>query len=194
MGSDEKAQAADLKAALGGVKGPIMKVAQMLASIPRMRCLRVLLPNLRRCKPTRRRWAGRSSSRRMSVELGPAWEARFKSLRTRSVRRSLARPSGHRATSKSGEALALQAAISGHAAAVGRADLAQLKLIFSIYRRMDRAIDPSEMADEIGDRLREELDYEREGGAYPALSPSRSRSDRRVTCHKVIDALSPGAC
>ena len=34
MASDEKAQAADLKAALGGVKGPIMKVAQMLASIP----------------------------------------------------------------------------------------------------------------------------------------------------------------
>ncbi|MBI1212829.1 MAG: AarF/ABC1/UbiB kinase family protein, partial [Alphaproteobacteria bacterium] len=34
IGSDEKAQAADLKAALGGVKGPIMKVAQLLASIP----------------------------------------------------------------------------------------------------------------------------------------------------------------
>ena len=39
------------------------------------------------------------------------------------------------------------------------ADLAQLRLIFSIHKRMDPAIDTSEMASEIGARLREELDY-----------------------------------
>jgi predicted unusual protein kinase regulating ubiquinone biosynthesis (AarF/ABC1/UbiB family) len=42
------------------------------------------------------------------------------------------------------------------------ADLAQLKFIFALYRRMDRAIDPSEIAEEVGARLREELDYRRE--------------------------------
>ncbi len=42
------------------------------------------------------------------------------------------------------------------------ADLRQLGLIFSIHRRMDSAIDTREMYAEIGERLREELDYERE--------------------------------
>src|SRR5690606_10323214 len=42
------------------------------------------------------------------------------------------------------------------------ADLAQLKVLFSIYRRVDRSIDTSEIYEEIGSRIREELDYDRE--------------------------------
>jgi predicted unusual protein kinase regulating ubiquinone biosynthesis (AarF/ABC1/UbiB family) len=42
------------------------------------------------------------------------------------------------------------------------ADLRQLKVIFSIYRRYDRAIDPSNIHTELTARLREELDYRRE--------------------------------
>jgi predicted unusual protein kinase regulating ubiquinone biosynthesis (AarF/ABC1/UbiB family) len=42
------------------------------------------------------------------------------------------------------------------------ADLKQLNLIFAVYKRMDPVIDTSEIAEEIGARLREELDYERE--------------------------------
>jgi predicted unusual protein kinase regulating ubiquinone biosynthesis (AarF/ABC1/UbiB family) len=42
------------------------------------------------------------------------------------------------------------------------ADLAQLRIIFSIYERYDRAIHTKEIHGEIGDRLREELDYELE--------------------------------
>jgi predicted unusual protein kinase regulating ubiquinone biosynthesis (AarF/ABC1/UbiB family) len=42
------------------------------------------------------------------------------------------------------------------------ADLSQLKVLFSIYRRYDRAIDPSEIYAELAERLREELDYDRE--------------------------------
>ena len=42
------------------------------------------------------------------------------------------------------------------------ADLQQLQLIFAIHKRMDPVIDTSEIAEEIGARLREELDYERE--------------------------------
>jgi len=42
------------------------------------------------------------------------------------------------------------------------ADLAQLGLMFSLHRRLVAVIDPSEIQREIGDRLREELDYARE--------------------------------
>ena len=38
----------------------------------------------------------------------------------------------------------------------------QLELIFAIHRRMDPAIDTTEIAKEIGARIREELDYRRE--------------------------------
>jgi predicted unusual protein kinase regulating ubiquinone biosynthesis (AarF/ABC1/UbiB family) len=42
------------------------------------------------------------------------------------------------------------------------ADLNQLNLIFGLHRRMEPAIDTTEIAEEIGARLREELDYGRE--------------------------------
>jgi predicted unusual protein kinase regulating ubiquinone biosynthesis (AarF/ABC1/UbiB family) len=42
------------------------------------------------------------------------------------------------------------------------ADLNQLGVLFAIRRRFDTAIDTTEIAKEIGERLREELDYERE--------------------------------
>jgi predicted unusual protein kinase regulating ubiquinone biosynthesis (AarF/ABC1/UbiB family) len=40
--------------------------------------------------------------------------------------------------------------------------LSQLELVFALHRRMDPAIDTREIAQEIGARVREELDYERE--------------------------------
>jgi predicted unusual protein kinase regulating ubiquinone biosynthesis (AarF/ABC1/UbiB family) len=42
------------------------------------------------------------------------------------------------------------------------ADLSQLELVFALHRRMDPSIDTREIAKEIGERVREELDYERE--------------------------------
>ena len=42
------------------------------------------------------------------------------------------------------------------------ADLKQLKLLFAMHRRMDPAIDTTEISKEIGARIREELDYRRE--------------------------------
>ena len=42
------------------------------------------------------------------------------------------------------------------------ADIGQLKLLFSIYKRIDKTIDTSEIQKEISSRVREELDYVRE--------------------------------
>ena len=41
-------------------------------------------------------------------------------------------------------------------------DLSQLKMIFSIYQSYNKAIKTEEVYKEITDRLKEELDYERE--------------------------------
>ncbi len=186
MGSDEKAQAANLKAALGGVKGPIMKVAQMLASIPEALPANFAaeLATLQTNAPPMG-WP--FVRRRMSVELGPGWEGKFKTFeREAAAAASLGQV--HRAWAKSGEALACKLQYPDMASAV-EADLAQLRLIFSIYRRMDRAIDPSEMADEIGARLREELDYEREA-AHVDLYRNVLKSRPRIHVPRVIDALS----
>ena len=42
------------------------------------------------------------------------------------------------------------------------ADIGQLKLLFAIYKRIDKTIDTSEIQKEISSRVREELDYVRE--------------------------------
>ena len=67
----------------------------------------------------------------------------------------------HRATGHDGAALACKLQYPDMASAVA-ADIRQLKLIFAVYARYDRAIDTGEIHAEIAARLREELDYERE--------------------------------
>jgi predicted unusual protein kinase regulating ubiquinone biosynthesis (AarF/ABC1/UbiB family) len=67
----------------------------------------------------------------------------------------------HRATAHDGTALACKLQYPDMQSAV-EADLKQLQLIFAIHRRMDPVIDTTEIAKEIGARIREELDYRRE--------------------------------
>jgi predicted unusual protein kinase regulating ubiquinone biosynthesis (AarF/ABC1/UbiB family) len=67
----------------------------------------------------------------------------------------------HRATSVDGEDLACKLQYPGIESAV-EADLTQLRLIFSIYRRYDPSINPERIYEELAERLREELDYGRE--------------------------------
>src|ERR1700685_3414747 len=73
---DRERHAADLKAALGGIKGPLMKVAQLLATIPEAlpadyaRELAALQANAPAMG-----WP--FVKRRMAGELGPEWEKKF---------------------------------------------------------------------------------------------------------------------
>ena len=62
---------------------------------------------------------------------------------------------------KDGEALACKLQYPDMQSAV-EADLQQLEFVFSLHRRMNPAIDTREIATEIGERVREELDYARE--------------------------------
>jgi len=159
LGFDKLEHAQDLKVALGGLKGPLMKVAQILSTIPNA------LP------PGYAEQLGELQSqapamgwpfvrRRMVRELGPDWQSKFASF---SHEASAAASLGqvHRATDHDGRSLACKLQYPDMSSVV-EADLKQLNLVFSIYRRYDKAIDPREIHKELSARLREELDYRRE--------------------------------
>src|SRR5580700_4726523 len=156
---DRGKSAIELAAALGGLKGPIMKVAQLMATIPDA------LPPEYAAELTKLQsqappmgWA--FVKRRMMAELGPDWTRKFSSFEHHpAAAASLGQV--HRARAHSGEDLACKLQYPDMQSAV-EADLQQLQWIFAIHRRMDPAIDTTEIAKEIGARIREELDYRRE--------------------------------
>ena len=67
----------------------------------------------------------------------------------------------HKATLHKGDTVACKLQYPDMASVV-KADLSQLKLIFSIYQSYNKAIKTDEVFKEITERLTEELDYERE--------------------------------
>ena len=156
---DRAKNAAELAAALGGLKGPIMKVAQLLATIPEALPPEYIteLTKLQSQAPPMG-WA--FVKRRMQAELGADWQKKFASFEHHpAAAASLGQV--HRARSLDGAELACKLQYADMQSAV-EADLSQLGLLFAIRRRFDPAIDTSEIIKEIGARMREELDYRRE--------------------------------
>ncbi|MGH6842106.1 MAG: ABC1 kinase family protein, partial [Methylocella sp.] len=99
-------------------------------------------------------------NRRMQAELGPDWRSRFAAF---DLHPAAAASLGqvHRAIASDGAALACKLQYPDMSSAV-EADLRQLEIVFALHRRLNGVIDTREMAKEIGDRAREELDYRRE--------------------------------
>ncbi|SFV14331.1 Predicted unusual protein kinase regulating ubiquinone biosynthesis, AarF/ABC1/UbiB family [Methylobacterium sp. 174MFSha1.1] len=156
---EDVTSAAALAQALGGLKGPIMKVAQLLATVPD------LLPpeyasELQKLQSEAPPMGAAFVKRRMAAELGPQWQSRFGQF---SLRPAAAASLGqvHRAESLDGTALACKLQYPDMQSAV-EADLKQLELAFALHRRISSVIDTREIGKEIGDRVREELDYTRE--------------------------------
>ena len=156
---DRGRHASDLRAALGGLKGPLMKVAQILSTIPEA-LPREYAAELTQLQADAPAMGWPFVKRRMSSELGREWPARFADF-TREAERAASLGQVHRATDRDGRALACKLQYPDMASAVD-ADLRQLKLIFAIHRRYDNAIDTGDIHAEIAERLREELDYVRE--------------------------------
>ncbi|MEJ0063645.1 MAG: AarF/ABC1/UbiB kinase family protein [Alphaproteobacteria bacterium] len=154
--TERKKLAADLRAALGGLKGPMMKVAQMLATIPDAVPAEYAaeLAQLQADAPSMG-WP--FVKRRMAAELGPDWEKKFKSFsRTAFAAASLGQV--HAAETPDGRQVVCKLQYPDMASAVA-ADLRQLKIVMAIFERYDRAVSTGEVQKEIADRLREELDY-----------------------------------
>ncbi len=157
--TDKDRHAEDLKQVLGGLKGPLMKVAQFLATVPEALPKEYAqeLATLQSNAPPMG-WA--FVRRRMQSELGPAWQSRFKSFgQEAAAAASLGQV--HRATLHDGREAACKLQYPDMQSVV-EADLRQLKLAMSLYRRMDNTLDNEEAYAELAVRLREELDYLRE--------------------------------
>lgn len=152
--------AAELRAALGGLKGPLMKVAQILSTIPDA-LPQEYVQELSQLQADAPSMGWPFVRRRMASELGPGWQARFRSFeRTAAAAASLGQV--HRAVGPDGRLLACKLQYPDMQSAV-EADLRQLQVIFSIYQRADRAVSTRQVHEEIAARLREELDYGLEG-------------------------------
>jgi predicted unusual protein kinase regulating ubiquinone biosynthesis (AarF/ABC1/UbiB family) len=159
MDLDRAKNALELAAALGGLKGPIMKVAQLLATIPDALPPEYTLELAKlQSEAPPMGWA--FVKRRMNAELGANWQKKFATFEHQpAAAASLGQV--HRARALDGAALACKLQYPDMESAV-EADLRQLGWLFALRQRMDPAIDTSEIAQEIGARLREELDYHRE--------------------------------
>ena len=156
--SDQK-YAAQITEILGNLKGPLMKVAQLSATIPD------LLP-----EEYARKLAELQSNappmswvfvkRRMKAELGDNWENYFSSFdKEASFAASLGQV--HKAKLKNNQIVACKLQYPDMSSAV-EADLNQLKIIFKIYSSYNKSIQIREIYKEIEARLKEELNYKLE--------------------------------
>lgn len=154
-----KQNASILRAALGGLKGPLMKVAQIVATIPD------LLPpeyaaELATLQSDAPSMGWPFVRRRMAAELGPNWQDKFKDFEHHAcAAASLGQV--HKAISHEGELLACKLQYPDMPSVVD-ADLGQLKILFDLFQRFDGTVQTDEAYKEVAVRLREELDYKRE--------------------------------
>jgi predicted unusual protein kinase regulating ubiquinone biosynthesis (AarF/ABC1/UbiB family) len=152
----DQRNAADLAAALGGLKGPLMKLAQLVSTIPD------LLPpeyaaELQKLQSAAPPMGPAFVRRRMQAELGQDWEKRFRKFdMTPAAAASLGQV--HRAVGPDGRDLACKLQYPDMQSAV-EADLSQLSMILALQRRFNPEIDTTEIGKELTERLREELDY-----------------------------------
>ena len=157
--TDRASHAEDLRQILGGLKGPLMKVAQILTTIPD-----ALPPEyaaeLSELQANAPPMGWPFVRRRMSGELGPDWQSRFQSFgQEAAAAASLGQV--HKAQLPDGSLVACKLQYPDMPSTV-EADLRQLKIAMAIYHRMDNAIQNDEIYKELSERLREELDYLRE--------------------------------
>jgi len=183
---DRSRSAAELAAALGGLKGPLMKVAQLLSTIPEALPPEYAreLAQLQSAAPA---MGPAFAKRRMQVELGPDWQSRFQSFDTHAAA-SASLGQVHKAVGHDGRPLAVKLQYPDMASAV-EADLTQLKAVFAIHARMTPAVETGEILKEISARLREELDYELEE-RHTRLYGAIFAGDARIHVPEVIPELS----
>ena len=178
--------AGKLVQSLGNLKGPLMKVGQILATIPEA------LPKeyaaefqQLQCNAPPMGWP--FVRRRMKAELGAGWEQKFTSFeREAAAAASLGQV--HKAISLEGQDLACKLQYPDMTSAI-EADLNQLKIIFSLYEKYDKAIKTSQIHGELAERLREELDYTLEA-KYTKLYHHMLRNEKHVHTPQVVDDLS----
>ncbi len=184
--SDKNAHAEDLRAVLGSLKGPLMKVAQFLSTIPD-----ALPPEyadeLAQLQANAPAMGPAFVRRRMAGELGTDWQSKFASFgQEAAAAASLGQV--HRARLPDGRDVACKLQYPDMKSTV-EADLRQLRLAMSLYKRMETAIQSDDIYTELAERLREELDYKREA-AQMKLYGLMLKGDELVSIPEPVEAFS----
>ncbi len=152
-------KAAELSEILGGLKGPIMKIGQLISTVPD------LLPEeytkeLEKLQSNAPPMGWNFVRRRMKSELGNDWLKKFEKFEKKPfAAASLGQV--HKAVCVEGLILACKLQYPDMESVV-EADITQLKLMFSIYKKIDPSINTKNILEEISNRVREELDYKNE--------------------------------
>ena len=171
--------------ALGGLKGPLMKVAQLLSTIPdalpkeyaeKLQSLQAEAPSMG--------WF--FVKRRMSSELGSDWLSKFDSFE-RVAKNPASLGQDHKAKINANE-IACKLQYPDMISTVD-ADLKQLKLIFSLYGTWDKTIKTKDIYNELSERLKEELNYKRELKNM-LLFNEMLKDEKYINIPKPIDKLS----
>ena len=183
---DKNKHAAEIRSALGSIKGPLMKVAQLSATIPD------LLPpeyveELMHLQSNAPPMGWLFVKRRMTTELNLKWQNSFINF-DKEATKAASLGQVHKAVMLNNNIVACKLQYPDMESAVS-ADLSQLKMIFSIYQSYNKAIKTDEVFKEITDRLKEELDYIREKKLMNIFRNIFSDTDF-VHVPKVIEKLS----
>lgn len=183
---EREKHAADLMMRLGNLKGPLMKVGQILATIPEALPpeYAAALQNLQSNAPPMG-WP--FVRRRMRSELGADWEGKFKTF-SQEAAAAASLGQVHKATLHDGRVVACKLQYPDMQSAIA-ADLSQLKLMFSLYESFDKSIITTNIHDELRDRLYEELDYTLEA-KYTGVYGDILKDEPNVKVPKVISELS----
>lgn len=156
---DKAANAAEIREALGGLKGPVMKVAQILATIPDA-LPREYAQELGQLQADAPAMGWSFVKRRMKGELGVEWQSMFRRFEQKAIS-AASLGQVHKAVSHDKRDLAVKLQYPDMASAV-EADVKQMNLFLNIAKQYDPSVNTSEVRKELADRLREELDYELE--------------------------------
>ena len=183
---EREEHAQQLVMALGNLKGPLMKVGQILATIPEA------LPaeyaqTFQQLQSNAPPMGWSFVRRRMKTELGKGWQDQFKSF-SQEAAAAASLGQVHIAESHDGQKLACKLQYPDMQSAI-EADLNQLKIIFGIYERYDQSIQTSQIHQELSERLYEELDYQREA-KHTKLYAHMLRDEPNVYVPQIVDELS----
>ncbi|MAI02774.1 MAG: ABC transporter ATP-binding protein [Rickettsiales bacterium] len=154
--SHKEKNAEELMQLLGNLKGPIMKVAQILSTIPeaipeeyakKLSMLQAEAPSMG--------WL--FVKRRMRAELGDDWQKKFIKFDKNAIK-AASLGQVHQATEKKRNLLACKLQYPDMLSSIS-ADLKQLKLILKIYKQIESTINTEDIYQELKERLFEEADY-----------------------------------
>lgn len=180
--------AKQLMQSLGDLKGPLLKVAQLLSTIPNA-LPKEYAAELQKLQSNAPPMGWPFVRRRMTAELGAGWEKKFAQFdQQATAAASLGQV--HRATLHDGRKVACKLQYPDMQSAV-EADLKQLKVFLSLFEKYDKSVSTVEIQKEIADRLHEELDYTLEA-RYEKLYAHILAGEAAVRVPEVVDDLCTG--